>query len=242
MRVTAGSTGLLAGPTSWRSRWAAAGFILMVADRKRRPEVMSAEALDQAADQLAGQVLSEEGMQRARLLGTDAVTVTAANVTFDRADRLVEFEEASTGSRGDLNTIAQVLPERHTADGWSSWVILGSGKTVLALELLVRLLEQRRDQRSDHIAAIGPVPVRLSHALVEYRSAFRTLAVHSAHDPIRVGSRRGQRSGQLGPHPAGARRAGRDGPRVRWPRGTRGDRGRLAAQRVHQREQAGLPW
>lgn len=140
---------------------AAAGFALMVADRNRRPEVASAEALDQAADQLMDQVLREEGVQRARLLGTDALTITAANVGFDRADQLVEFEETSTGNRWDLNTVTkfyrQETPQR--------LVILGdpgSGKTVLALELLVRLLEQRRDQRRGGAVVAEPVPVRLS--------------------------------------------------------------------------------
>ena len=136
---------------------AAAGFALILADRYRRPAATSPEALNQAADQLAEQVLGEEGVQRARLLGTDAVTVTAANVGFERADQLVEFEEPSTGRTGDLNTIAEFYRKETSR----RLVILGApgaGKTVLALELLVRLLEQRRGS----ITAIEPVPIRLS--------------------------------------------------------------------------------
>jgi hypothetical protein len=136
---------------------AAAGFALVVADRKRSSEVASAGALGEAADQLAARVLIEEGVQRARLLGTDIVSVTTANIEFDRADQLVEFEDASTGRRRDLRTVAEFYQQQEP----QRLVILGepgSGKTVLALELMVRMLEQRQGG----VAVIEPVPVRLS--------------------------------------------------------------------------------
>jgi len=136
------------------------GVVLMVMDRNRRSKVMPAAVLDQAADQLADQILNEEGVQRARLLGSDVATITAANVGFDRADRLVEFD-SSAGRQRNLATIADFY-QQHTSQ---RLVILGdpgSGKTVLALELLVRLLEQRRDRRGDTTAAIERVPVRMS--------------------------------------------------------------------------------
>ncbi len=133
----------------------------MVVDRNRRSKEVSAETLDQAADQLAAQILKAEGLERARLLGSDAATVTAAKVGFDRADTLVEFEDARENAQGSLDTIADFYQQRTSG----RLVILGepgSGKTVLALELLVRLLEQRRERLANTNTPIGPVPVRLS--------------------------------------------------------------------------------
>ena len=72
---------------------AAIGFVLLVKDRRKALANPSAEDLDKAADQLAGEVLKQESVQRARMLGTDTVNFTTADVQFDRVDRLVNFEE-----------------------------------------------------------------------------------------------------------------------------------------------------
>jgi hypothetical protein len=139
----------------------AAGLVLLVWDRNRQVRDPSREAVDQAADALANLVLERESRERARLLATDAPSLIPANVRFDRRDSLVQFQQVGTGSRGDLNGVSKFYQE-HT-DG--RLVILGnpgSGKTVLALELLVQLLEQRRGRATDAERTRDRVPVRFS--------------------------------------------------------------------------------
>ena len=134
------------------------GLVLLVLDRRKAPFNPSIKDLDTAADQLADEVLKQESVQRARMLGTDAANLTAADVQFERVDLLVSFEEAGSGRQGTLDGVSQYYRE-HTS---GRLVILGepgSGKTVLALELLVTLLELRRDAATDEKPA--PVPVRL---------------------------------------------------------------------------------
>ena len=138
------------------------GLVLLVLDRRKVSFNPSIKDLDTAADQLADEVLKQESVQRARMLGTDAANLTAADVQFERVDRLVRFEEAGSGRQGTLDGVSQYYRE-HTS---GRLVILGepgSGKTVLALELLVTLLELRRDAAKDEKRdeKSAPVPVRL---------------------------------------------------------------------------------
>ena len=139
----------------------ALGVFFVVLDRRRVPEAPSMQALDDAADRLAARVLDEEGKQRARLLGTDAASLNAANVGFDRVDRVVEFEDASTGHHGDLDTVTDFY-QQHSSRRLVILGTPGSGKTVLALELLVKLLERRRDRTGDIGIESKRVPIRLS--------------------------------------------------------------------------------
>jgi hypothetical protein len=135
---------------------AALGLLLVLQDRRATG---TGSALNSAADELATQVLRQEGEERARLLGTDRVTPVAANVGF--VERLVRFSEVGTGRSGDLDAIEAFY--RDAVDG--RLVILGeagSGKTVLAVELVVRLLEAREIVVDPAVRATVPVPVRLS--------------------------------------------------------------------------------
>jgi NACHT domain len=134
------------------------GVGLWFVERRRRPGGLPPQVIDEAADQLAVRVLEQESRQRAALLGVDSPNTVAANVRFDR---LVQFRQVDADRSGDLTSVGDFY-ESHT-DG--RLVILGepgAGKTVLALELLVQLLERRRDCADPAARAARPVPVRLS--------------------------------------------------------------------------------
>jgi len=188
----------------------AVGLLLMVIDRRRSSSTPSPSMLDNAADQLAGQVLTQEGQQRARLLGTGRVTTTAANLRYE-ADRLVRFRATGSAQVGDLEGVARFFAE-HT-DG--RLVILGnpgSGKTVLALELLIQLLEQRHTVADPQVRAVQPVPVRFSlpawntdRPLPDWLGS-DLAARFGLSDAVALGA------GRATPDPAGTRRLGRDGP------------------------------
>jgi len=104
---------------------------------------------------LATVVLSQAEVQRSRLIGIEEASDEAADVRFVK--RASAFRSSGGPSEGNLATIAQyyqsLSPKR--------LVILGdpgAGKTVLALELVIQLLEQRRPDGD------VPVPVLVSAA------------------------------------------------------------------------------
>jgi NACHT domain len=141
---------------------AAAGLAMTAMDRSavgRRPDT-SDPALRVVEGQLAAVVLGEESTQRARLLGTDEHT-EAINVGFYRD--MVRYRPAGGGAQGQLDTVlayyAGLSPGR--------FVILGepgSGKTVLALHLLVQILEEHEAGRPAADGRPWQVPIRLSLA------------------------------------------------------------------------------
>lgn len=139
---------------------AVAGFALVVVDRWTSAARPSGQALEDTIDRLAGAVLRREAQQRARLLGTGRITTTAANLRYE-TERLVRFQDADSTRAGDLECIARYFDD-HTE---GRLVILGSpgaGKTVLAMELLIQLLEQRSALTNAEKRAKRPVPVRFS--------------------------------------------------------------------------------
>lgn len=117
----------------------------------------SAEAIDatRAADVLARLALSRSADQRSRLLSAGGLGDEAANVRFTRING--RLRESGGARDGDLSSVLDyylsLSPQRMVVLGGS-----GAGKTVLALELTVRLLECR-DRQGDQ-----PVPVLISAA------------------------------------------------------------------------------
>ncbi|MGH8904508.1 MAG: NACHT domain-containing protein, partial [Egibacteraceae bacterium] len=124
-----------------------------------RPQV-TPQLLAATADRLAVEVAEQETTLQARLLGTDAPGVSAANVEFERS--LVRFRDAGGQTAGTLDTVRdyyqQLRPARMVILG-----VPGSGKTVLLVELLVQLLEQRRRIPSEERAEVA-VPLRFNLA------------------------------------------------------------------------------
>ena len=137
---------------------AALGFALLVLDRKRPARELSQGELDTAASTLAAAVQAREGPVLVRLLGTTETSEISANVRFELID---PSEPGRTGRTGDLANVSEFFTEH--ANG--RLVILGgpgSGKTVLALELLQQLLVKRVDPVTGDEKARDPVPVRFS--------------------------------------------------------------------------------
>ncbi|MGH8904204.1 MAG: hypothetical protein ACRDYA_21600, partial [Egibacteraceae bacterium] len=117
---------------AWATIWALPlGMVLVVVDRVRSRQEITPEVLAVEADRLAAEALKGGSEQRARLLGTHMLDVTAANVAFERS--LVRFRDAGGRAAGDLDTVMdyyqQLRPARMVILG-----VPGAGKTVLLLE------------------------------------------------------------------------------------------------------------
>jgi hypothetical protein len=117
----------------------------------RRPEASA----ENPQEELGKVVLQQAELARSRLLGAGEVGDQAANVRFIKGTG--RYREVGGASTGDVNTVLtyyQSLSPRRL-------VILGdpgAGKTVLAMELLIGLLEQRKHDEDI------PVPVLISAA------------------------------------------------------------------------------
>jgi serine/threonine protein kinase len=133
---------------------AAVGVLLLVdkiAGNAALPELSAAEA----EDELAAVVLNQAEVQRSRLIGIEEASDEAANVRF--AKRTGTFRSAGGPGEGNLASVSgyyqSLSPKRLVVLGDP-----GAGKTVLALELLIQLLERRRIDRDT------PIPVLVSAA------------------------------------------------------------------------------
>ena len=119
------------------------------------------QAVQAAEDRLAELVIKGETTQRARLLGTNQEDTHAISVGFYR--EMVRYRAAGGGAHGQLDT---VLDYYESLDP-GRFVILGkpgSGKTVLAVHLLVRILERRQAGHLRPDGELWAVPVRFSLA------------------------------------------------------------------------------
>jgi hypothetical protein len=111
-------------------------------------------------DELAGAVLAEAQVARSRLIGPGKPEDQAANVRFIRSSG--RFREVGGAAEGDLGSVL----EYYQSLSPGRLVVLGepgSGKTVLALELQIRLLQARR-QKPDM-----PIPVLIGAAACDTR-------------------------------------------------------------------------
>ena len=112
-------------------------------------------SVSDAENQLAAVVLDQAQVARSRLLGTDEAGDQAANVRFVKGTG--RFREVGGASQGDLASALKyyqsLSPRRLVVLGDP-----GAGKSVLAMELLIGLLDQRQhDGRT-------PVPILVSAA------------------------------------------------------------------------------
>ena len=138
----------------------------------RSRERRSSGPTGDAENELAAVVLDQARTARSRLLGAGEAGDEAANVRFAKGRG--QFREVGGARRGDLDTVVdyyQSLRPRRL-------VILGepgAGKTVLAMELLIGLLEQRQQNTSI------PVPVLVSAAAYDTNQPWEDwMAAHLA--------------------------------------------------------------
>lgn len=146
----------------WSVAVAGLGVSLRLVTKASRQPAVTREMLKEACDELAKAVLRAESEQRARLLGVGRPDTRRVNVRFHADLDLAGFESQDRQKPGHLTAVLdyyQSISSRRL-------VILGepgSGKTVLAVELLVQLLESQ-GKKPAAVAAdlVGLVPVRFS--------------------------------------------------------------------------------
>lgn len=128
--------------------------------------------LRNAEDELAAVVLKQVQDARSRLIGAVEPGDRAANVRFVKDSG--RFREVGGAIEGNLNTVLEYYQSLEPA----RLVVLGeagAGKTVLAMDLLILLLERRQANKS------LPVPVLVSAAAYDTRMAWEQwLAGHLA--------------------------------------------------------------
>lgn len=124
-------------------------------DRFVTAKAVPAERVRDTEDELAAVVLIQTQKTRSLLIGADEAGDRAANVRFIKGAG--HFREVGGSKEGDLSSVL----EYYQSLSPGRLVVLGdpgTGKTVLTMELLIRLLEQRKHDRS------GPVPILISAA------------------------------------------------------------------------------
>jgi hypothetical protein len=153
--------GRLAGQTQvWSVALAGLGVSARLAGRALRRPVVTVRMVVQARGELAEAVLRAECEQRARLLGADRPDDRRVDLRFRVERGLVPLQGGTGREPGRLTTIHahyQAVDSRRL-------VILGepgSGKTVLAVELLIQVLEsQRTPQGTPRETPQGTPPTR----------------------------------------------------------------------------------
>ncbi len=156
----------------------AIGVVVPIADKitnsTRRAEASSKDP----EKELAKVVLAQSRVARSWLLGAGEAGDQAANVRFVK--RTGRFRDVGGGSEGDLDTVLsyyQSLSPRRM-------VILGepgAGKTVLAMELLIGLLERRQKDKS------SPVPVLVSAAAYDTSRPWEEWLAEHLEQRFRIG-------------------------------------------------------
>ena len=149
---------------------AAVGVVLVLWEKIAAGTASAERSIGDTEDELAAVVLSEAQVARSRLIGVDEAGDQAANVQFVKGSG--RFREVGGAKKGDLATVL----EYYQSLSPGRLVVLGepgAGKTVLAIELLIRLLEHRKRNKSI------PVPVLVSAAAYDTQLAWdKWLAGH----------------------------------------------------------------
>lgn len=129
--------------------------VLLLIDKISGNAVIPGRTAAEVENDLAAVVLSQAEVQRSRLIGIEDASDEAADMRFVKCTGT--FRSVGGQSEGNLAAVSQyyqsLSPKRLVVLGDP-----GAGKTVLALELVIQLLEQRRLDREI------PVPVLVSAA------------------------------------------------------------------------------
>jgi hypothetical protein len=149
---------------------AAAGVVLVLWEKIVLGATSGEVGIDEIETDLAAVVLAQAQVARSRLIGADQADDQAANVRFVKGSG--RFREVGGADKGDLTAVLtyyqSLSPGRMVVLGEP-----GAGKTVLALELLIRLLEHRQQDPSI------PIPVLISAAAYDTRLGWQDwLAQH----------------------------------------------------------------
>ncbi|WP_235921666.1 NACHT domain-containing protein [Lentzea tibetensis] len=154
------------------------GIALVVREKTLAARDTSPTRLADVADSIAKELLARESEERARLIGTDEVATTHANLEFVRDfGRFREVGGDASGTMDSVRTYFEDLhPQRLTILGKP-----GAGKTVLALELIIQLLQRR--------TSTDPVPVRLAFASWDTGKGFDAWIVDELVDRFRLDRR-----------------------------------------------------
>lgn len=124
----------------------ALGLILVFVDRRKTSQSSSGWRLREILDDLAVEILSREGSQLAYLLGTNEVDSRSAVINFT-TKASPKGARARSAKKGNSTNIAEFFL-KHSGGRLVILGSAGSGKTVLALTLLVDLLQERLSARS----------------------------------------------------------------------------------------------
>jgi hypothetical protein len=137
----------------------ALGTAQVLLERAVRRGDTSEATLRNEESRLAREILTLEREELARLLGVDEPETRGINLGFRRDE--LRYRDAGGENAGTLETVWNY----YRGIGTGRLTIIGapgSGKTVLALHLLIQLLEHRADPAAD--GPRPPVPVRFSLA------------------------------------------------------------------------------
>ncbi|MGA3488098.1 hypothetical protein ACK8GG_08800 [Micromonosporaceae bacterium DT55] len=137
------------------------GVVLVIADRRKVDSKPTAERLQEVAEFLSMEILRREGRQLAHLLSTDGLESRSAVLRFSVSRRPDNGKRKRVRLPRSGNT-DEIVPYflEHTRGRLLIRGSGGSGKTVLALALLVGLIQERQSKsgNSDSLRALG-VPV-----------------------------------------------------------------------------------
>jgi predicted NACHT family NTPase len=135
-------------------------------ERIRQSRHITSDHLDEVSDNLAQHILDETGKQLVLMLGTDPASTTAANLRFHTLISTIpapvkpDSQTTTAEAAGTLETVGSFYTG---STQYQRLVILGPpgvGKTILATELMVQLLQQRSQVANRSLRARMAIPIR----------------------------------------------------------------------------------